>query len=117
MHRKLKKVLSGLTMACLALVGAALFGEPVPHDAGAAPASITAVPSAADPDAETARVPVQVDLPGVWIHVHPQGTKIHFVPAVPVTDARPAQPRAAAFQMPYFSFGAMLPRAPSSTES
>lgn len=109
MHRKLKNVLSGLAMAAVALVGGAMFGEPAHLHAAKSPAPVIAIELAPDP--------VAVELPGLWIDVREQGVHVRFVPPVPVTEARPARRRDGAFQMPYFSFGATLPRASLPSES
>lgn len=109
MYRKLKNVLSGLAMACVALVGGAMFGEPAHPHAVNEPAPMVAVEL--DPD------PVGVELPGLWIDVREDGVHIRLVSPAPAAETRPTRRRDGAFQMPYFSFGATLPRAPLPSES
>lgn len=107
MYRKLKNVLSGLAMAAVALVGGAMFGEPAqPRDLDA-PVSVLAIELASDP--------VDVDISDLWIEVREDGVRIHV--AAPAAPRRAAPRRHAAFQMPYFSFGATLPRASLPSES
>lgn len=111
MHRKLKNVLSGLAMACVALVGGAMFGEPAHVHAADAGASGDIVIEL-DADALGADLPsLHIELSDADVQVH-----IHLVSPASATDVRSPRHRAA-FQMPYFSFGATLPRAPSSVES
>lgn len=105
MHTKLKHLVLGLAFSALAIAGGALQGEPatapfshhrtaMPTDTLLAAESIPCEPSAADrsADAGTAHQPPSSDRP--WN-----------------TEALRAS-----FQMPFFSFGAILPRAPTSLE-
>lgn len=109
MYRKLKNVLSGLAMAAVALVGGAMFGEPAQPRNLDVPAPVLAIELAPDP--------VVVDLPDMWIQVREDGVRIHIATPAPAVQ-RPQVPRRhAAFQMPYFSFGATLPRASLPSES
>ncbi|MCX7562733.1 hypothetical protein OS176_04105 [Xanthomonadaceae bacterium XH05] len=102
MHRKLKRVLSGLALACIALIGGAMFGEPAPL---ALNESSPAIVAEADP--------ANVELSGLWIDLQEEGMHIRIVLPLPSSEVRPVSSRHAAFQMPYFSFGSMLPRRPS----
>ena len=109
MHRKLKNVLSGLAMACVALVGGVLLGEPADTHSASEPAPMVAIELTPDP--------VVVGMPDLLIDVRAEGVRIHFATPASSSQAKPARLRDGTFQMPYFSFGATLPRAPSSSES
>lgn len=113
MYRRLKNVLSGLAMASVALVGGVLFGEPVPPRTEHARAPLMVVTLASAP----AAAPIVVDLPELWSDLREEGVRIRLVTPVSSVEVEPVRRRDGAFQMPYFSFGATLPRAPSPSES
>ena len=107
MHTKLNHLVLGLAFSALAIAGGALQGEPtsapfphrhatMPTDTRLAAEPIPCEPSAADRSAAdgagTARPPASPDRP------------------------RNTEALRASFQMPFFSFGAILPRAPTSLE-
>lgn len=109
MYRKLKNVLSGLAMAAVALVGGAWFGEPVQPRVEPEQAPLIIL--------ELASNPVIVDLPELWGDLRGERVRIRLTTPVSSVEVEPVRRREGAFQMPYFSFGATLPRAPSPSES
>ena len=113
MHRKLKNVLSGLAMAFVAVMGGVMFGEP------ASPAVPRDTPAHVLPSIHLAvTAPATAPAPGdLHLRVHGTTIRVHMdigasdIGTAHDTTPEPVPSRAAApFQMPYFSFGAMLPR-------
>lgn len=110
MHTKLKHVILGLAFSALAIAGGALLGEPASapflhcHVGGLAQSALlAAAPSKAKPTQES---------------VQPSDVTRPAAPHQAISPALPWNTQAlrASFQMPFFSFGAILPRAPISQE-
>ncbi len=98
MYYKLRNVLQGLAFAALAIAGGMMVGTPVP---GSTQQNASAQATA---DAALLRGVDQAQAPLVEVQ------------AVPTTgDTRPARTNLG-LRMPYFSFRATLPRAPSLPE-
>ncbi len=104
MYSKLKQVALGLAFSALAIAGGALLGQPAPpHHAHAA-----APHAAAHTDALAAVQ--QAPAESGDTETSPAGSQS-------APDRRwEAQSLRAGFQMPYFSFGAILPRTSASLE-
>lgn len=100
MYSKLKHLALGLAFSALAIAGGALLGEPAPlphpHAAAAHADTLAAAPQAPaeSGDTETSHAGSQSAPDRRW----------------------EAQSLRAGFQMPYFSFGAILPRTSASLE-
>lgn len=98
MYYKLRNVLQGLAFAALAIAGGMMVGTPVP---GSTQQNASAQATA---DAAFVRMVEQAQAPFIEVQVMPT-----------TGDARPAR-TSPGLRMPYFSFRATLPRAPSLPE-